>query len=73
VERIGRSGVGFGGVDSRALFIPSRLGTTGLPVLLTGLTGVTPLWDLSQVNCLVRVSLGCVVAGQFLADLELFC
>jgi hypothetical protein len=26
-------------------------------VLLTGLTGVSPLWDLSQVNCLVRVSL----------------
>jgi hypothetical protein len=30
VERIGRSGVGFGGVDPRALFIPSCPGTTGL-------------------------------------------
>jgi hypothetical protein len=30
MERIGRSGVGFGGVDPRALFIPSCPGTTGL-------------------------------------------
>jgi hypothetical protein len=30
VERIGRSGVGFGGVDSRVLFIPSCPGVTGL-------------------------------------------
>jgi hypothetical protein len=30
VERIGKSGVGFGGVDSRALFIPSCPGITGL-------------------------------------------
>jgi hypothetical protein len=30
MERIGRSGVGFGGVDLRVLFIPSCLGTTGL-------------------------------------------
>jgi hypothetical protein len=30
VERIGRSGVGFGGVDPRVLFIPSCPGTTGL-------------------------------------------
>jgi hypothetical protein len=33
VERFGRSGVGFGGVDPRVLFIPSCPG-------LTGLTGV---------------------------------
>jgi hypothetical protein len=33
VERFGRSGVGFGGVDSRVLFIPSCPG-------LTSLTGV---------------------------------
>jgi hypothetical protein len=39
VERIGRSGFGFGGVDPRVLFIPSCPGTTGL----TGLTGVSPL------------------------------
>jgi hypothetical protein len=30
VERIGRSGVGFGGVDPRVLFISSCLGFTGL-------------------------------------------
>jgi hypothetical protein len=30
VERIGRSGVGFEGVDSRVLFIPSCPGVTGL-------------------------------------------
>jgi hypothetical protein len=36
-------------------------------VLLTGLTGVSPLWDLSQVIFLTRVSLGRVGAGQFLA------
>jgi hypothetical protein len=29
VERIGRSGVGFGGVDPRVLFIPSCPGYTG--------------------------------------------
>jgi hypothetical protein len=34
---------------------------------------VSPLWDLSWLNCLARVSLGSVVAGQFLAGLELFC
>jgi hypothetical protein len=41
-------------------------------MLLTGLTDVSPLWDLSQVNCLALVSLGCVVAGQFLGGLVLF-
>jgi hypothetical protein len=30
VERIGKSGVGFGGVDPRVLFIPSCSGMTGL-------------------------------------------
>jgi hypothetical protein len=30
MERIGTSGFGFGGVDPRALFIPSCLGITGL-------------------------------------------
>jgi hypothetical protein len=39
VERIGRSGVGFGGVHPRVLFIPS------CPTV-TGLTGVCLLWDL---------------------------
>jgi hypothetical protein len=42
-------------------------------VLLTGLTGVSYLWDLPPVNCLTRVSLGLGAAGQFLVRLELFC
>jgi hypothetical protein len=41
-------------------------------VLLTGLTGVSPLWDLPRVSFLIHVSLGCVGVGQFLADLEVF-
>jgi hypothetical protein len=60
VERIGRSGVGCGGVAPRVLFIPSC-------------PGFTDLTSLSWVNCLIHVSLGCAVAGQFLASLELFC
>jgi hypothetical protein len=66
VERIRRSGVGFGGVDPWVLFISSCPGVTGLP-------GVCPVWDLPRVNCLTRVPLGRVVAGQFLAVLEVFC
>jgi hypothetical protein len=42
------------------------------PVLLTSLTGLSPLWDLPRVSCLIRVSLGCVGAGQHLAVLEVF-
>jgi hypothetical protein len=62
MERIGRSGVGFGGVDPLVLFIPSCLGVTGL-------TGVCLLWDLPRVCCLSCVSLGRVGFGQFLASL----
>jgi hypothetical protein len=40
---------------------------------LTGLTGVCPLWDLTQVICWTRVSLGRVGAGQFLSSLEVSC
>jgi hypothetical protein len=40
---------------------------------MTDLTGASPLWDLSRVIFLTRVSLGRVGAGQFLADLEVFC
>jgi hypothetical protein len=39
---------------------------------VTGLTGASLLWDLPRVICLICVSLGCVVAGQFLAALVLF-
>jgi hypothetical protein len=41
-------------------------------VLLTGLTSLSPLWDLPRVSCLIRVSLGCVGARQLLAVLEVF-
>jgi hypothetical protein len=65
-KSIRRSKAGFGGVDSRVLFIPSCPGVTGL-------TSVCLLWDLPRVICLVCVSFGCVVAGQFLTGLEFFC
>jgi hypothetical protein len=62
---IGRSGVGFGGIDPRVLFIPSCPGTTSL-------TGVSLLRDLSWVFCWTRVSLGRVGATQFLSSLDVF-
>jgi hypothetical protein len=40
VERIGRSGVGFGGVDSRVLFIPSCPSYTGLKAIAVRPLGV---------------------------------
>jgi hypothetical protein len=66
LERIGRLGVGFGGVHPRVFFIPS------CPTV-TGLTGVCLLWDLPWVSCLTCVSLGHGVVGQFLVCLELSC
>jgi hypothetical protein len=42
-------------------------------MLLTGLTGVSPLWDFSRVICWTRVSFGRVGAGQFLFGLKVFC
>jgi hypothetical protein len=44
VERFGRSGVGFGGVDPRVLFTPTSSGHTVWPVPLTGLTGADSCW-----------------------------
>jgi hypothetical protein len=72
VERITRSGVGFEGVDTRVLFTPSCPGFTGLTGALDWSNRCEPFMDLSRVNCLIRVSLGCVVAGHFLAGLEMF-
>jgi hypothetical protein len=46
---------------------------TGLTNVWTGLTGVSILWDLPRVICLICVSLGCAAAGQFLTGLVLFC
>jgi hypothetical protein len=46
VEWFGRSGVGFGRVDPRVLFIPRAQATPVWPVPLTGLTGADPIWVL---------------------------
>jgi hypothetical protein len=53
VERFGTSGVGFGGVDPRVLFIPERPSWPVWQVLLTGLTGAEALWVLPRLNSLV--------------------
>jgi hypothetical protein len=42
------------------------------PVLVIGLTGARPLWDLPRVNFLIRVSLGWGVVGQFLVVFKEF-
>jgi hypothetical protein len=55
------------------LFIPSCPGVTGLTGASDRSAGVCLVWDLPQVNFLTRVSLGRVVAGLFLAVLEVFC
>jgi hypothetical protein len=73
VERFGRSKFGFGGVDPRVLSSRAPQATPVWPVLLTGLTGASHLWDLPRVNYLTRVSLGLGAAGQFLVCLELIC
>jgi hypothetical protein len=41
-------------------------------VLLIGLNGASPLWDLHRVNVLVSSVLSCVAAGMFLAGFEEF-
>jgi hypothetical protein len=53
VERFGRSGVGFWGVDPRALFIPRALVTPAWLVPHTGLTGADSLLSFVRVNVLV--------------------
>jgi hypothetical protein len=70
---IGRSGVGFGGVDPRVLFIPSCPDVTGLTGALDRSDRCKPFVEFGLVICLIRLSLGCAVAGQFLAGLVLFC
>jgi hypothetical protein len=41
-------------------------------MLLTGLTGVNPLWDLPRVNCLTRVFFGRGASCHFLVCLSCF-
>jgi hypothetical protein len=55
MEQFGRSRVGFGGVDSRVLFIPRVPAWPVLPVLLTGLIGAEALWVLPRVFMLIRI------------------
>jgi hypothetical protein len=50
VERFGRSKFGFGGVDSRVLFIPSCPGYTGLTGALDWSDWCIPRWVFAQVN-----------------------
>jgi hypothetical protein len=69
VERIGRSEVGFGGVDLRGLFIPCCPGFT---VLTGALDRCEPLVGFVSGELLDPCALGSVVAGKFLAGLEVF-
>jgi hypothetical protein len=57
VERIGRSEVGFGGVDPRALFIPSCPGAIGLTGALDWSNRFEPLVGFVLGNYLVHVVL----------------
>jgi hypothetical protein len=67
VERIGRSGVEFGGVDLRVLFILSCPGYTGLTGALDWSDRCEPFVGFGSGE-----SLGCVGAGQFLTMLDVF-
>jgi hypothetical protein len=69
VERFGRSGFGFGGVDPRVLFIPSCPGYTGPTGALDRSDQFEPWWVFARVNVWVCSLLFCVAAvsslGQF--------
>jgi hypothetical protein len=53
MERIRRSGSGFGGLDPRVVVHPERLGLTGRPMPSTRLTSASPYCFLARVNVLV--------------------
>jgi hypothetical protein len=72
MERIERSGVGFGGVDPRVLFIPCCPGYTGLTGALDRSDRCEPFVGFASGELLNLCVLGCVGAGQFLAVLEVF-
>jgi hypothetical protein len=71
VERFGRSKFGFGGVDSRVLFILSCPCYTGLIGALGRSDRCESLVGFASGELLVSLGLG--AAGQFLVCLELFC
>jgi hypothetical protein len=62
VERFGRLGVGFGGVDPRVLFIPDRPNLTGLTGAAHRSDLCKALWVLPRVNVLVSSLLSHVAA-----------
>jgi hypothetical protein len=69
VERFGRSGFGFGGVDPRVLFIPTNSGHTGLTGASHRSDRCRPLLGFSRVNIWVSslLSRGATVSilGRF--------
>jgi hypothetical protein len=69
VERFGRSGVGFRGVDQQVLFIPTNSGHTGLTSASHQSDRGRPLLGLARVNFWVSSLLSRVAAvlslGQF--------
>jgi hypothetical protein len=69
VERLGRSRLGFGGVDPRVLFILRSLGHTGLTGASHRSDRCNPCWVFARVNVWVCSLLSCVAAisslGQF--------
>jgi hypothetical protein len=69
VEQIGRSGVGFGGVDPRVLFIPSCPGYTGLTGALDRSDRCEPFvgFDLGEllVSCVFGLCCCWSVLGLF--------
>jgi hypothetical protein len=50
MERFGRSGFGFGGVDSLVLFIPRSQGHTGLTGASHQSERCNPCWVIARVN-----------------------
>jgi hypothetical protein len=72
MERIGRLGVGFGGVDLRALIILSCPSVTSMNGALDRSDRCELLVGFVSGNYLVREFLSCGATGQFLACLELF-
>jgi hypothetical protein len=55
------------------LFIPSWPGATSLTGASDWSDRCEPFVGFASGELLVRVSLGCAVAGRFLVSLELFC
>jgi hypothetical protein len=70
VERSGRSGVEFGGVDPRVLFIPTSSGHTGLIGAFHRSDRCRPLLGFARVNVWVSSLLSRVAAVSSLGRFE---